>query len=140
MPTALAEEGINLILVARKIRRLEQLADELRARHRVQIKVKSLNLAIQGAASALKASLDEESIFVDTLINNAGAGVFGPFTDQSLERVTETLQLNVVAATELTHLFASAMKERGGGQILMVSSLGAYQPCPFYAAYAASKT
>lgn len=49
------------------------------------------------------------------------------------------LQLNVIALTELTHAFAADMVRRGAGRILLVGSLGGFQPLPMYAAYAASK-
>jgi hypothetical protein len=76
---------------------------------------------------------------IDILINNAGFGIFGDFIDQRLDSTLNMLQLNISSLTELTHVYANAMKKRGGGQILLVASIGGYQATPYYAAYAASK-
>jgi short-subunit dehydrogenase len=65
--------------------------------------------------------------------------MYGPFIGQPLERITDMLQLNIIAVTELTHLFASDMVERRRGHILLTASLLGYQAVPLYAAYAATK-
>ena len=84
--------------------------------------------------------LDAEGIVVDTLINNAGYGLFGEFVDQPLQRTLDMLQLNMLTLTELTHAFGGAMARRGSGRILLVASIGGYQSTPTYAAYSASKS
>ena len=137
--SALAEMGANLVLVARRIEPMDRLAEDLRAKHNVEVKVEGVDLSISGAALKLKDRLDAQGISVAALVNNAGFGVIGEFVDQPLDKITGMLQLNVIGLTELTHVFAKAMKERGSGHILLVSSIAAYQPCPIYAAYAATK-
>ena len=137
--SALAQKGANLVLVARRVEPMERLARDLRAAYNVRVKVEGVDLTCQGAAGKLKDRLNGEGIAVETLINNAGLGLISEFADQSLNKITAMLQLNVVGLTELTHVFAKAMKERGRGHILLVASIAAYQPCPVYAAYAATK-
>jgi len=136
---ALAEKGANLILVARRVEPMEQLGVELRAKHNIQVRVEGVDLSVSGAAAKLKEKLDADGIFVTALINNAGFGLINEFVNQSTDRITSMLQLNVIGLTEMTHVFARPMKERGGGYILLVASVAAYQPCPIFAAYAATK-
>jgi len=72
---------------------------------------------------------------VDVLVNNAGCGLYGSFVDQSLPTVVDMLQLNMIAMTELTHIFAKNMVKRQAGHILLMASLLGYQATPGYAAY-----
>jgi short-subunit dehydrogenase len=76
---------------------------------------------------------------VDVLVNNAGFGLYGDFIDQPLEKILGMLQLNMLAVTELTHVFAADMVKRRTGYILLIASLLGYEATPGYAAYAASK-
>ncbi len=136
---ALAERGANLILVARRQEPMQQLAATISARHNVAVELKAADLALPGSGLALKQHLDQKKINVDILINNAGCGLYGPFVEQPLAATLDMLQLNILSLTELTHLFASSMIQRGGGHILLVASIGGYQATPTYAAYGASK-
>ena len=76
---------------------------------------------------------------MDVLVNNAGYGLYGEFVDQPLQKTLDMLQVNLVAVTELTHIFAAEMIKRRSGHILLIASLLGYQGVPGYAAYAASK-
>lgn len=137
--TQLAECGANLVLAARRTEPMEALAAELRSQYGVKVIVEGIDLAHNGIGTALKARLDAYGVAVDVLINNAGFGVYGSFVDAPLDKITEMLQLNMLSLTELTHVFANDMAKRGGGQILLVASIGGYQATPGYAAYAATK-
>lgn len=137
--SALAEQGANLVLVARRSDLLKQLADELQSKYSVKVKVEAIDLSRDDSAGDLKSRLDESAIGVDVLINNAGYGLFGNFVEQPMTKTAEMLKLNVLRVTELAHVFAQSMSERRGGHILFVASLTAFQASPLYAAYAASK-
>jgi uncharacterized protein len=137
--TLLAQKGANLVLVARRKEPMERLAERLQRDQRVDVIVESLDLSATAAAAQLKARIDARRIQIDVLVNNAGYGLFGQFLDQSVEHVREMLQLNMIAVTELTHVFGSEMSKRRTGHILFIASLLAYQATPGYAAYAASK-
>src|SRR5215469_3925280 len=135
----LAEQHANLVLVARRTEPMERLAEQLRQNHQVNVVVEGMDLALTGASADLKSRLDSRGITVDVLVNNAGYGAYGNFVDQSLQRLLDMLQLNMITLTELTHIFAADMVRRRTGHILLIASLLGYQAVPGYAAYAASK-
>lgn len=136
----LAARGAQLVLAARRAEPMQALARELAAQYGTVSQVESIDLAQAGAAQQLKARLDALGIEVEILINNAGYGLYGAFLEQPLARTLDMMQLNMVALTELTHVFASDMARRGSGKVLLVSSIGAYQATPTYAAYSATKS
>jgi short-subunit dehydrogenase len=137
--TLLAEQNANLILAARRTGPMTKLAQQLRQKHNVTVVVEGIDLSVVGAGAELKSRLDRRGITVDVLVNNAGCGLYGNFVDQPLEKILGLLQLNVLAITELTHIFAADMVARRSGHILLVASLLGYEATPGYAAYAASK-
>jgi len=136
----LAAKGANLVLVARRTDPMDSLAADLRARHRIQVRVVGMDLARPGVGVELRDRLQAEGIEVDTLVNNAGYGLFGDFLEQPLAKTLDMLQLNMLSLTELTHAFGGDMARRGRGRILLVASIGGYQATPTYAAYSASKS
>lgn len=123
-----AERNANLVLVARRAGPMEQLAEALRKAQSVQVLVIGMDLSRPGAAAELKAQLDSHGIGIEVLVNN-----------DSVEKITEMMRLNMMTLTELTHIFGQEMVNRGRGQILLVASVLGYQAVPGYAAYAASK-
>ncbi len=135
----LARQGCHLVLVARREERLRALADELRATQRVSVEVRPLDLTARGAPEALHARLRGERLDVDVLVNNAGLGLYGPFLDIPWEREEHMLRLDILALVQLTRLFVQDMRARGFGRVLLVSSIGAFQPTPLYASYSAAK-
>ena len=136
---ALAERGMNLVLAARSTEKLEKLARSLAALHGIRAEVLTADLALHGAAEDLFAEVDERGFEVDWLINNAGVTAVGRFDKLPLVQQVALLQINVVALTELSHLFVQQLVERKGA-LINVASLGAFQPDPFYAVYGASKS
>ena len=76
---------------------------------------------------------------IDFLINNAGFGVYGRFTETSLDRELTLIKTNVIAVHMLTKLFVKDMKERGSGNILNVGSIAGFLPGPLLSSYYASK-
>src|SRR5205085_9278884 len=79
------------------------------------------------------------AIDVDYLVNNAGFGAAGPFTDTDLQAELDMLQVNIVSLVHLTKLYLADMQRRGSGGILNVASTAAFQPGPLMAIYYASK-
>jgi uncharacterized protein len=135
----LAERKANLVLVARRTEPMDSLAEELRQMHSVHVVVEGMDLSGAGAGAELKARIDARGIPVETLVNNAGYGLYGAFLDQPLEKIANMLQLNMITVTELTYVFARDMVKRRSGYILLTASLLGYQAVPGYAAYAATK-
>src|SRR5947199_8373682 len=122
-----AEQGHPLILVARRVDRLQTLAEALRQRYRVDVVVEQVDLSDVAAVVQLHRRLREQGIAIDILINNAGHGLQGPFVDSQLHAALAMVQLDVASLTAVTHVFAHDMRARGRGKILLVASLLAYQ-------------
>jgi len=134
-----AERGHSLVLVARRLERLQKLAEVLRQQHRIEVIVEQVDLSDAAAVIHLHQRLRERGISIDILINNAGHGLQGPFVEGKLDAVLAMLQLDVVSLTALTHVFARDMRTRGRGKILLVASLLAFQGVENFAVYAAAK-
>jgi hypothetical protein len=133
-----ARHGHNLVLTARRAAPMEALAAELQTLG-ATVTVITADLSASGAAAALAANLDSRQLAVDVLVNNAGLGAGGAFHESDPRRVAETLQVNVVALTELTHALLPGMVSRRHGRVLFVASTAAFQPGPSMAVYCASK-
>ncbi len=136
----LADMGCDLILVARRVEKLEALKGEIEAAYAVRVDLFPQDLTDPQAVETLFENVKKAGLSVDVLINNAGYGVYGRFLETDWQDEKNMLALDVVALTHLTKVFAREMVTRGKGYILQVSSLTAYQPTPTYSAYAAAKT
>ena len=134
-----AVQGRPLVLVARRIEKLETLATELRETYRVDVIIEQVDLANVTAVIQLHRRLRERGIAIDILINNAGHGLQGTFVDGTLDAALAMLQLDVVSLTAVTHVFAQDMRTRGRGKILLVASFLAYLGVEKFAVYAAAK-
>jgi uncharacterized protein len=134
-----AAQGHALVLVARRLDRLQALADTLRLQHGTEVIVEQVDLSDVAAITRLHDRLRERGIQIDILINNAGHGLQGSFADASLESTLAMVQLDVASLTAVTHVFAQSMRARGRGRILLVASLLAYQGVENFAVYAAAK-
>src|SRR6184192_3801127 len=134
-----AEKGHPLVLVARRLDRLQTLAEKIRQQHRIEVVVEQVDLSDVGAVIQLHQRLRERDIAIDILINNAGHGLQGPFLGAQLDAALAMVQLDIASLTAVTHVFAQDMRKRGRGKILLVASLLAYYSVQNFAVYAASK-
>jgi len=134
-----AADKSNLVLVARRQEKLDQLAAELRRDDGVEVRVLAKDLADPQSPQAIFDALAAESVTVDVLVNNAGFGAVGPVAALPVERQMDMVQVNVAALTHLTRLFLPGMIERGRGGILNVGSTAGFQPGPNMAVYYATK-
>jgi uncharacterized protein len=132
-----ATNRFNLALVARNRERLDLVAEELRAVHKIEVKLVPQDLSLPGAAAQIFQSLRDTPISV--LVNNAGFGTYGPFAESDLDLQTNLMQVNMIALTELTHSFLQPMLARRAGRILNVASTAAFQPGPMVSVYYATK-
>ena len=139
MATLLAQKGYALLLVARSLPALQSLAAELRKTFGLPVEPIELDLAQPDAARRLDAILTEKGITVEVLINNAGVGYYGTFTEQEPGRLEAMMTLNMQTPAMLTQLFAQRMLATGKGYILQVASTAAFIPMPRLALYAATK-
>ncbi|MCH4893956.1 MULTISPECIES: SDR family NAD(P)-dependent oxidoreductase [unclassified Sphingomonas] len=136
---ALADDGHDLILTARRADRLETLAGELRDRFKIKVEVIGADLGQPGAARMLIDEVTRRGLSVDTLVNNAGFGQLGAFVDQPINRLDEMLDLNCRAVMDLCRLVLPGMIDRRAGGILNIASTAAFQPGPGMAVYYATK-
>lgn len=133
----LAKDGYNLILVDLDEDNLETAKADVLKIYNIEI---TLIVKDLGQACAAQAVFDQISnIPIDVLVNNAGFGLFGKFSDTDWQREMEMLQLHVVTATHLIKLVLVGMLERNSGKILNLSSLAGFQPGPLMSIYYASK-
>ncbi|MGL4340396.1 MAG: SDR family NAD(P)-dependent oxidoreductase [Rhodoglobus sp.] len=135
----LAARGSHLVLVARRLDRLDSLADELRASHGITVNTISCDLAAPGAAQSLATELASRSLEVHSLINNAGFGTRNRFENEDSARIAQEVDLNVGALVDITHAFYPELLAHGEGVLINVASTGAYQPVPLMAVYGATK-
>jgi len=133
----LADMGLNLVLLARRKQRLEDLAHQLESRNKIQTKTIVADLAQLDFLPHVVAKT--QSMEIGLLVNNAGFGVAGRFLDHELEKELALLDVNCRAPLMLTHVFGSQMAKRNRGGIIFVSSVSGYIATPFASTYAASK-
>src|SRR5215475_9891492 len=133
----LSQMGLNLVLVARRRQRLEDLACDLESKNKVQVRIAGADLARPDFLPAIRSVTN--SIEVGLLVNNAGFGLAGHFLEHELEEELNLLNVNCRAPLILTHEFGRQMAQRRKGGIIFVSSVSAYVATPFEASYAASK-
>lgn len=124
----LAQEGHDLVLVARRTERLHDLAERLTRLHGTTCTVLAADLTDPSAPEELMASIREQGLTVDVLINNAGMSGSTAFADTPWSELAGELQLMVTAVTQLAHLVVPDMVARGHGRIVNLSSLAAFAP------------
>ena len=137
LASAMAAQGTHVVLVARSVERLTALATRIESAGGTATVI-PVDLAAPGAAQTLFDEVERRKLPVDTLVNNAGFGFYGPFETEAPAHLSEMLQVNVVALTELTRLFVPSLLMRRGA-ILNVASTVAFQPSPYMSAYGATK-
>ena len=135
----LAGKGYDLLLVSNREEELAGAVTELSEAFPVQVSGHFQDLALPTAADALFAWCQERGLLPDVLINNAGMFFFKELTRADLGRVQAMLNLHVGTVTRLSILFGEAMKQRGSGYILIVSSMAARIPAPGITIYSATK-
>ncbi|ODS38469.1 MAG: short-chain dehydrogenase [Candidatus Altiarchaeales archaeon WOR_SM1_86-2] len=134
-----AQDGYNLVLVARNKEVLDQLADELEKEFEISTKVISKDLSVAASPKEIFDELRQESIRVDVMVNNAGFNVYGNFSETDLKKELQMIQVHIVSLTRLTKIFLPWMLKQGCGRILNVCSTGSFVPCPLDAVYCATK-
>jgi uncharacterized protein len=134
----LARDGHDLVLTARRQAPMEALAIELEAWGATSV-VTTADLSRPGAAAELVKAIETRGLMIEVLVNNAGLGAIGRFDQTDPVRISEMLQVNIVALTELTRLLLPGMVARGRGRVMLVGSTAGFQPGPGMAVYFAAK-
>ena len=132
----LAETYDELILIGRNKERLNELKEELAKKKGIKIEIISMDLTNKDHCI----KLHNEHKEVDLLINNAGFGDCGSFTETSLEKEIDMIRTNIEAYHILTKLYLIDMKRKNKGQILNVASIAGFMPGPLMTTYYATKS
>jgi uncharacterized protein len=135
----LADRGHNLVLVARRKPKLEELATELADRHGIRAETIACDLGKPASRSRLQGQITRLGLDVSILVNNAGFATGGPFHESDAERELEQVRVLVEAVVALTRTFSPGMVERRAGAVLNIASTAGMQPMPFSAGYSAAK-
>ena len=134
-----ASRGNNIILVSRNRDKLQQQQIDLQSRYQISVDYIPCDLAEVDAVDMIMEKIHSWGLSVDVLVNNAGFNEAGGFTNTSLLKELDMIQVHIKALTALTKLFLPGMIKRGYGHILNIGSTGSYMPCPYDAVYAATK-
>lgn len=134
-----AAHGTPLVLTARREELLKALQTDIQNQYKVPVQIITKDLSRPGAAKELYIEIRDKGWEVSTLVNNAGFGLYGHFSETELSKELDMLQLNILALTELTKLFLGPMLQKKSGKILNLASTAAFQPGPVMACYYASK-
>ncbi len=132
MAKYLSSKGIDLVLVARDKEKLESTKKELKT----NVEIICLDLSTKESCINLYNQVKD----IDILINNAGFGTFGEFTETDLETEINMINTNIIALHILTKLYLKDMKKRDSGYILNVASIAGFIPGPLMATYYSSKS
>jgi short-subunit dehydrogenase len=135
----LAKDNYKLVITARSIEDLNAIADTLQSEGSPSVVCIEKDLFEPSAAEELYNEVKAKGITVDILINDAGQGVYGKFTDTDLQDELNIIQLNVSSLVVLTKLFLKDMVARGNGRILQLASMVSKISSPLMAVYAGTK-
>ena len=136
----IAREGRTIVLLARTTDLLGEAADALRSQYpSANVITETIDVGERVAPAKLDALLARHGLYLDVLVNNAGIGLGGNFTDIDQEKLDELVETNVAAVTRLTRHYLPAMRARARGGIMNLASLAAFAPGPWQAPYFASK-
>jgi hypothetical protein len=134
-----AENGVNLVLVARSKGKLDELKASLEEKHKINVHTIEKDLSRKRAAVEVYDELKMLNISIDYLINNAGFGDICLFELSDWNKLEKMINLNILVLTHLTRLLLPCMIAAGSGKILNVASTAAFQPGPTMAVYFATK-
>ncbi len=135
-----AKDGHRLVLTARSEDELHRVKEALESRYSARVTVIPIDLANRDAPSKLRDTLDRNGIEIDVLVNNAGFGLHGSFTETPLHDELAMIDLHIRSMTMLTKFFLPRMLEKRHGGVLNVSSTAAFQPGPYMSVYYATKS
>jgi short-subunit dehydrogenase len=135
-----AKDGKNIVVVARSQDRLEKLKTEVENKYGTKVIVVLKDLSNPNAPQEIYSELEKKDINVDVLVNSAGFGVYGMFSETNLQQELEMIQVNITSLTSLTKLFLKKMLENKSGKILNISSGAGFVPMMRFSVYGGTKS
>ena len=135
--TRLATEGMDLVLIARRPEPLQQLAEELENRYKVNVRCIQCDLANINASLQITEELNGREI--NLLVYNAALSYIGEFIKNPLKNHSEALRVNMITPLNLVHLFGEKMLSKGKGAVILMTSLAGFQGSGYLSVYAATK-
>jgi len=135
-----ARDHYNIIMVAHYANKLREAAERLQEEFQhVNIHHIAADLSKDNAPEKVFAEVQQQGWQLDVLVNNAGFGEYGPFSESDLKKELAMIHLNVIALVHLTKLFLPEMLNRKAGKILQVGSVASFMPAPLQSVYGATK-
>lgn len=134
-----AQDGYNLVIVARDEAELAATAELIKKEHTVEVTTISKDLFEPDGAFELYNEVKAKGLKIDVLVNDAGQGQFGLFVDTDIYRELDIIQLNISSLVVLTKLYVQEMVARGEGKILNLSSIAGKVPGPWQSVYHGTK-
>ncbi|HAB34251.1 MAG TPA: NAD(P)-dependent oxidoreductase [Exiguobacterium sp.] len=134
-----ARDGFDCVLIARNEKKLKELQQVLEKRYQIKVYVFAADLSLSDSVDHLVQYLEEQELTVDLLFNNAGFATSGRFAEIDPTEDINSIQVNIVALTDLTKRLLPGMVERGFGRIMNVASVAAFMPGPYMSVYYATK-
>lgn len=131
--------GMNLVLAARRIDRLDAIADDLRNKHGVSVHSIQCDFLAEGQPERLVQQVAELGVMIDLLVNNAGFGINSRCEETDVVEVQRMIDLNVGVLTRMTYAYLQPMLTRGAGSIINIASQASFQPVAYMPAYGATK-
>ncbi len=135
-----AQQGHDLVLVARNKAKLEKNAEALAEKYLIKTYVFALDLTEPDAVEKLQAWLVSKKLKVEMLINNAGMMLVDPLVQADTDQLERLIQLNISALVKMTQAFLADFLVRDSGKIINVASIASFMPTPKFAVYGASKS
>lgn len=133
----LAEEGMDLVLLARRLQPLQQLADSLEDKFKINILCIQCDLSEANATEEIENALNGREI--NLLVYNAALSYIGPFIKNSPENISLATRVNMITPLNMIRLFGEKMVIRGKGAVVLMTSLAGFQGSGFLTLYAATK-
>ena len=134
----LHQQGYNVVLIARRLSLLQELADELEAQRPLSTKVMAVDLTDPKGLQAIMELCDR--IDVGCFVSNAGRGSFGHFAELDSETELNLIDLNIKTQTVLLPSVLQQMRKRGSGKVVIIASIAGFLPVPYMATYSATKS
>lgn len=135
----LAAGGTHLVLTARRLDRLQEIASRLAQQHGIQTHVFAADLARRQAPREIYDFTRQKNLRIDLLINNAGFGQYGELPQIDPDRLADMVEVNCTAVVQLTRWFLPDMVARRSGDVLILASTASFQAVPYISTYAATK-